>query len=1260
MSDKTREDSLNQNNAQAASGLSSLLSNFDEASFDEAWGAVDRAETASADANPSDHVNEEAVQGASPNALASTSFKALFAQTNAEPTPADSLSFDAEQTGSESALAGSLTSNTAFLTNLSLDDDATADTALNIDRLLSSDGTDSADAESSDADLSFRADSTPDLDVEVEDVSRSDLSYNEADIPIEVDFESEASIRLQPIQQLATDDGQTAANTAAANAPSSEAADSAKVALEKIHTEAAPEKDEVAAQAPSHSESCDEARVQDASDEEDDFPDGGGVVRLSVRAKMGKIYPDGEVVEGECTLGRDIYYDEADCRATEAPDEKERRYKRLLARMIIAIAIIGVAGIAGLLVHRVLQKSHSASFDVAQQFSFGLHGLDNGWTQIASSRDGKWAVMCGMNRGVVWRDSDLAASFFPPGSGCQGVRISDDGTNVWYANDEGQIFTMSLEKDFGFNGRTIARLPDMYDAGFSINSSNLTYLAYNGMDEPLSWVNQIIGSSQDTARRDLPLDALVCQGNRDDGIAYVTQSRLVILHADTTIEASLDTPKLSCPRSLAISCAYDGVEHWSVLCRDSLIQGRAAEVYAPIRHELPAIALGSEAASLMRHAEGSEVVTSGEWLRFSNDGSINRIPLSQTLPAPLSFVWRSLKTEPLTGLAGGRITRISSEGSVIMLSAARSQLVFTSFVSDASHAMSITHEGEVDALIHKSTFNLWDLANGSLTDSLALEGGVQSVNVSSTGHYGFVIIPNETASLAWMQWHPLKNTGTLPLRESISDAVWSPGDTHVLLQYEGGESELFERNDSGISAVRRYSAGQSVAFQSSDYLWLLEKGKVRLERIADGARSVALSKLSRLISRVRAEHVSAHGTTGYAVFWGQDGLWVYEAEKERITRLFDAPVTWVSFDASGELVATNLGIATLHSKDVRLSTHPSDIGRLYWTGDSRFLQTNDASQFFSSVSETSILPPARSYGVSFVGEAGGVHPGASRTLSLRGNVITLEDVSTEDPMIWGAMSGTGTQSWCWMTPQGRVQGRGGACVSLHQGTSRESAVPETDPEVASSMAYVARSTPRKSKSHRQESIKFIDSVAFSVSTTPPQARLFFAVSQGDLPKALTEGGIMLSPLQATLPRDERWYAVVISAPAHEPRTIAFQLDEANMAFDVRLLPSEYAGIGVQLRTSAETGSLSDDASVALRLALGQNRPALAACLSQLGQPTRRLALEFDEMCDLTIQEITSDGACLAEIEETLSKALDCATQPSLRELAFETIDIVFP
>lgn len=985
-----------------------------------------------------------------------------------------------------------------------------------------------------------------------------------------------------------------------------------------------------------------------------------GEIKLSERARMGRIIPIGEPIEADNEIGEDVEYSEQDCSAIEDPAICARRRKRNLLIAIICIAVLGVTGCVVYAMRAYLDKLDN-SFVSAQNYVFDSNDVT--WDAFSASASGKWVAVCNDTRAVVYRNDKVVASFFPE-NGCQAIRMADDGKTVSYVSRDSTLERFMLATDLGFASTVIGSFRGLLSNAFSINESSVTYITQDDVN---------INVTHHTAQGDnvvaLPPDALICFGSSGDDYAYITGLSLVIHHEGVAdMNVSLDDAKLACPREVALRCAFDGKDGWATVCENGYSQGRGNVVKAREPYDFTRVATGVDFLAIQRHKDGTEIVMPNDWLRLDESGQLSSVKFNRELVMPVSFAVRNSDPQPLIGLSGGKLVKISETGVVSQGIYAKQELAAAAFVDQGKRVVNLWRDVEDvnNKAIPDSYLSFWDSATAKFVSNLSIVGSVSAMSFSPSGKLGYVIIDAQTPKLAFIDWSTGAQLNTVELSDEVVDTTWSPDENHCIVHYKNGSSNIFHKKDVGFESIALIDSALSVVFHSDDYLWVFDhedkaKPRVRLMRLSDGLYSIDFTAIENSLANYDVDHVSVNRYSRYVLFWGKDGVWSYDVNTKRMSHVVDKPVTWLNYNNSGNAVATNLGIIDIASKDVRAQVYPDDLGPMYWSSDDQFVQTKDGAFFFATVRRADRAFPGRVNGVEFIGQNIGIHPSSSMTLSLRDNITTIDSVSPSGSNILAAMSGYVDVNWCWMSNEGNVQGVGELCSPSEKSSPKDRAKPvvASNDKVLASTSFVND----VSEVHREPAklAPFVDVTKLKVSAIPADAKVLFGVSGGEKPEELVASGVdapfFKLPFETTLKASDRGFSVAFVADGYVMRVVPFNADDVQLNINAQLLKVDYQDITVKPRS--EQLNLSDDASIALVSFVGDNREKIRTCAESQSSPLT-ITLDVGEGCNIGLANDSNAFDCLEPIFDEIPQVTSCKTHAGLVDYAFESFDIVIP
>ena len=1021
-----------------------------------------------------------------------------------------------------------------------------------------------------------------------------------------------------------------------------------------------------------------EAEAEDASDEEDLDDEG---IRLSERARLGRVIPEGEVITSDHEIGHDVIYAESEC-SPEVPAGGSNVLKVLVT---IAIALIAVTVIVAFYMRSGMQQPE------VHYIQKGAFQNDNGqFKHLYYSSARNHIAMCSDVRGVVWSGGKMVSEFWPGNGGCARLVLADDGTRVWYTDRNNQLFEVSLIAGFGFNPKMVTNLSGIEGDEFAVSNGKVSYFARNDDMKPVyRSVNLESKEVKDVA---IPDDALPCSGFVGDSYAYVSKDAIHLNGQAAEVVASLEAPKLGCSREVALSCSMNGTEDWVVLCNDSIRQGKGKIAQEPNHYNNVALRSGASTFNLIRHNEGSELVTTEQWIRLDNRNNMVVVPLKQPLNNGFEVAYHTDEKAPLIGL-NNDIIKFTIDGQNAQYTQvipprdkSTNELLGAAFVGDGSHAVALSSnytEG-------KSRISLWDLQEGRLVNSTPFNGIIEKINISSQGRYGFVVNELNSGHITWINWLTGELMGEIMPEFPVENVVWSADEQHVLIYYVNQSADLFEVTDKAVKPMRSYTSDVVVAFADNELLWHIEGGEVYFERISDSARSVVNEKLSEHLGETGISHILAHPYSDDVLFWGEGGIWRYNVATKRLNLFSSDEISWLVPDRSGNYVATSSGLIELSTLETKELPALADNSPLRWIGYKQYLQTADGNSIIDWQSQQvlNVLPDVTK--LRFVGLGGGEHPTNNYTLSIRNNILSLEQLQPDaSPRTVSAFSGEDTHSWCWISANGEIQAQGNTCVSFMKDAEGKSLLSANNEAISASMKPLLSSAAR---AFTPTAIEFIDNVKLNIATIPEDAFLVFAPAEGELPPQLTfEDGVVAAPFATELKLDTRWFALVVAAAGYESRTLTFRPDRESIDMRVPLLP-ENASAALQIRWLSPADDIEEkpaDAPADAAPADGkaaQAKPAVAfgdpvevsedldiemkalafghvdtlnTCLKKQSKPHHLLLALHDNQ--IVIADPALDEAmrtCVAPVVDDLNSRRDKGALPELSEMANLYIDVL--
>ena len=1012
--------------------------------------------------------------------------------------------------------------------------------------------------------------------------------------------------------------------------------------------------------AASESDSKDESG--EAAEESEDSVDGTGEIKFSARlangtfasgefnatmnerARMGKFEPENEVVTSEHPLSTDFYYADYEC----LPETTEGG---MLKKVLIAAIVLIAAG----LVFLVFFNQSETTYPYPQQAGFNFSR--NHYDHIYVSPTGSIFGMCSDTRGFVSANIQQVADFWPGLEGCAGMRVSEDGSTIYYIDNSYALYEINLNNNNGFTPKYLTTLQDLRGNEFDVVGNEVVYFAKES-GTVFRHQNIVTGDIKDDP--ELPQDALPCDGIFGKQYSYVTKTSLVFVDGQKNITADLDAPKLGCSRRYVKACATTQDKDWSILCNQSIREGHGSNSNIPIAYENESINSGEGHFKLIRHEEGTELITANEWIQVRN-GKSNAIALEKhSLDEPFDAIYTPTQS-PIIGAIDGNYMRIGSDG-VVKINA-RHQLLGAMFVSDGTYAIIFDQALDGD----KTQLILWNLKEAQLFKISDYERDINAINVSNTGLYGF-ILSDEGKSLHWFSWLDGTVMNSTLINDDIEDVIWSDDDQYVLIHYVNHESVLYQISDHQFIELRHYPAEVSVSFAHSDMLWHMENNKLMVERILDGALSVVYDVPSRALSNNPAAnyiHITSHPNTDKVFFWSESGLFVYDPIEDEMDYAFADPVTWLTVNRMGTQVATNAGILDLETMQLIPLPDMAKTQKLRWTGGSNYMQSDDGS-FLISLKQNQMLQSIPNFaGIRLIGSNVGEHPSADLILANRDDISTLELLDdNHHPKILGAFAGNSYKDWCWQAPDESVQAEGSMYCKSYK---KEVVLKSNVPAIASSMkATLTDLTKDRYTSHTP--LPFITESNLSITTIPEITGLTFYTVEGaplpDEPKELIfEEGFVLSPFNVTMSKSDDTFIVVAEIEGYESRGAVFQPNSRNTNVRIPLLASgavTTTALNIyDLSNSNENNEpteieVSDDLGFEFRTIAYEHYDSLKSCLA--GSDVLKMVLSEDRKLQVSPEQSELQG-CADELISDINEKRQNGALPDLDVLSDIRIDL---
>ncbi len=984
----------------------------------------------------------------------------------------------------------------------------------------------------------------------------------------------------------------------------------------------------------------DKQKTDSDEDEDDEAP----AIRLSERAKMGRLYPENDVIESDHELKPDFYYPEEVIKQEVATSRKNHG--------LIWVSVILIGVLLGGLLSWLFIQSQSATIHYAQKGTFQTKGS---YQHIYTSKDGKFVAMCSDEHGVLEAGGVPVSEFWPQNNGCKELKLSSDGKKLWYLNHSDELFEVALEKSTGFNPQKIATLTDKDRPGFDIDEQNQV-IYFARVDKTAPVIRKLNLQTMKSTDEALPDDAFLCDGLSARQYAYASKDSLYLVSNGNTTTVSLNTPKLGCSREFFYTCTSNDDNAWSVLCRNSIHQGKGKSAEDPVQIEdVVAIRSGIRGYHLLRNSDGTDYISTKTWIHVDNRNNLSKIDLSEKLDNGFAIARIDDPKTPFIGMSAGSWFKMTEDGQISHNIAQNSTLVATSFVGDGSHLASFTRTDK-----DGSEFTLWDLREAKIVENVSFDAPVQSINVSDSGGFGFVITGNTTSKLHWFAWNTGQQLGSIDLQKKVIDASWSDDEEYVLLQYEDGSHDLFRR-DSGITPIRSYTPDTILAFANNGLMWRIDDNALTTERIADGALSVIYNNMTDRLRSIDVKGIVPHPYSDDLIFYGNKGLILYNvATKQTIKTPTPDPIVWVTPDRQGKFAATSAGVLELSTGSIlRISNDPQQ--KLQWLGSDQYLVTQDGTQIIHYPSGNVSTFPPKAYNITYIGNNSGLHPTGDFVSAIRDNKISIEKLITKDiSNTLAVFSGEKNYKWCWIASNGSMQGQGSECT--YMGKDRKAiTIPANDPAVIENMKQQMPSVIQNQ--FKPTEVAFVDDVSFSVKAVPENASIIFAAVSGDLPKELTSDTGITAPFETTLKRDDRWFAAVLMAPEYEQRTITFQLNVANTSLRVPMLREGAADISLAWLDNEDFSvvEVSEDLTIELKSLLQEHRTELKNCLKQANSEAFSIIINNQNQLEVPPGLGEALEACITpSISAIQEKATATGGLPGLADLDNVRIGIAIP
>ena len=962
---------------------------------------------------------------------------------------------------------------------------------------------------------------------------------------------------------------------------------------------------------------------------------------MTERARMGKVEPEGEVITSDHKLGTDVYYPDSEC-IPQLPSNN------FLVKYVIIAAIVLVA-VAGVLLY--LSTREEKLYPYPQQFGFNV--THNHFDHVYSSPSGRLIGLCSDTRGVLTSNrqtKQIAADFWPGLQGCAGMRVSKDGSTIYYIDNSNKLYAVDLSKTNGFSPSFVTTLQNIYGNEFNVTDKEIVYFAQANNHIVFRHHNISTNDIQDV---ELPPDALPCDGIFDNNYGFVSKHELNLVNWKSSDEKSdaVDLErytKYGCSRIYTKSCAITEKLDWSVLCDESIHLGHGIKEDIPVQYSNIGIISGADPFKLIPHAEGAELITASEWVKVRN-GSTDITPLSSRLSSPFEAVYTYDSQKPILGTIDGNYMRIDTKG-VVSLNIPH-QISGAVFVGNGNSVVTFSQNNGAETEGLQTEISLWNITEGQLLKADSLPGEINAVNISNLGQYGFILSENQQ-KLNWFSWTDLKNLGTISAEQDIVDAIWSDDDQYVLIQYVDNSSTLFARKDNQFVELRKYASDVTVAFAHDGLLWHGENHQVSTERIEDGELSVIYNVISEGISDANNLRIYTHPNNDLAIIWADEGLWVYNIGKNELQQIVDLPITWISPNRTGNKLASNVGIIDLASLQITPLPDAANTRKLRWTGAGNYLQSEDGNILISLKHNHSLQSLPSMDGIRVIGYNTGEHPSADLILANRDIISTIEYLDDiHHPQILGAFAGNSTEDWCWQIPSGELQNKGETFCKPYK--QKEAKLPSSDPAISAFMQKALSSQPEM-LAFKHSPIDFINQSNLTITTIPEITGLTFVSAGGDLQAPLQfEEGFTLSPFNATLNKDDvTWIALAVTAENYVERTVAFQANTKDINLRIPLLPTgavnttSFAMFDTSEEVPAEL-EVSENLSIEFRAIAYEHYSALKACASTLPNHTLQFVMNSDQKLILDPKQSNIEECGINEVLQDIDQRREQGALPEL-------------
>ncbi len=991
-----------------------------------------------------------------------------------------------------------------------------------------------------------------------------------------------------------------------------------------------------------------------------------GEIRLSERARLGRMVPENEVEVSEHVLHPEVYYSDEECRPSgKAKKEKdngddeyvEEGQKHNHALFWVAILLLFLICVCAYFVST--QNSDKQVVNYAQKTSFQTH-LGK-YHHMTKSKNGNVVAMCSHTRGIVEANGKLVAEFWPTVDGCRELVISDDEKVVWYVDAKNGLHKVDLEKDQGFNSAAVIKLEGYAGKGFDVSGTDVVYLVPMGMNQPpvVRHVNLLDGSNYAANDVALPVDAIPCHGVYAGHYAYISENSIHLLNNGQVLSASLDAPKLGCTRDTLYACVADSEGRWSVLCRGSLRQGEGSVAKEPVQiADDTGLRADTKAFRLMRSAEGTDLVTASDWYHVDARNNLRAVHLSQNLSPKFDVVASDASDGSLVGISDGVPMKVTADG-VVSLNQEKSNLenVASFFVGGSQLAVLIDNHQKGMELV------LWDISQASLVANQHFATQIQQVNVSPKGQAGFVV---SGGTLSWMNWKTGSVIGTHQLSLPVADVTWDEDERHALIRYNDNSWELFSKTEDGVTSMRQYPSSVVIAFARSGLLWHYENERLRTERIGDGVVSTVFTSMTEKLRDISLRGIVMAERSNIAIFWGEKGLLTMNVETGLSTSRVSAQkaIEWVTPDRYGKFAVTSAGILELSTGMLLPLSEKLLQNRLHWIGSDTYLASADGRAVIERESGKVMMMAPRIRGIQMVGANSGFHADSNIIPVMRDGMISLASLEKDGSQVdVGVFSGTDTSQWCWKAANGRIQGMGSVCSVVSEDPNKPTLLKSQDTDVIAS----TKTLPQNLLSpFTPATMKFSNDVSFSLTSVPEDAMVMFSMEEGggELPKELVfEDDITSSPVNVQLKNDSREVWATIVADGYDTRIVTFRPEVSKLNLRVPLLKEGADKVGItwhelDLETNerGEAFEVSEDLEIEMKSAFFARRQGLLACMRRHKVGTLKLILNNSQI--LPDNEMNQNLlTCIAPSLIEVNEAKRNGAFPELSDMASTSIDI---